>query len=155
MPDRDRPAGVPVFVREGDAPPGRRGEPTPPRRDEIEALAAEEFAALPPEFRASCADLVIRVEDFPEPDVLRYFGLDDRFGLLGLFHGLGLPFQSTSDVGRMPNVIFLYRRPILAYRAAHEDTLREIVRHVLVHEIGHHFGLSDADMEWIEAQAGE
>ena len=74
--------------------------------------------------------------------------------LLGLFQGVGLPQQSPSDVARLPNLIWLYRRPILDYWAEHEETLGHIIRHVLIHEIGHHFGLSDADMEAIEAGAG-
>jgi predicted Zn-dependent protease with MMP-like domain len=75
-----------------------------------------------------------------------------EFDLLGLFQGIGLPHQSNADTGRLPNMIWLYRRPILDYWAEHEETLGHIVRHVLIHEIGHHFGLSDADMEAIEAQ---
>jgi predicted Zn-dependent protease with MMP-like domain len=77
-----------------------------------------------------------------------------EFDLLGLFQGIGLPHQSHGDVARLPNMIWLYRRPILDYWAEHEETLGHIVRHVLIHEIGHHFGLSDADMEAIEAGAG-
>jgi predicted Zn-dependent protease with MMP-like domain len=77
--------------------------------------------------------------------------LESDFDLLGLFHGVGLPFQSETVPELMPNMIWLYRRPILDYWAEHEDTLGEIVTHVLVHEIGHHFGLSDEDMEAIEA----
>jgi predicted Zn-dependent protease with MMP-like domain len=79
---------------------------------------------------------------------------ESEFDLLGLFHGVGLPFQSEIAPEPMPNMIWLYRRPILDYWAEHEDTLGEIVTHVLVHEIGHHFGLSDEDMEAIEAGAG-
>ena len=77
--------------------------------------------------------------------------LESEFDVLGLFHGVGLPFQSDTMPELEPNMIWLYRRPILDYWAEHEDTLGEIVTHVLVHEIGHHFGLSDEDMEAIEA----
>jgi predicted Zn-dependent protease with MMP-like domain len=118
---------------------------------QLEALAREAFEALPDPFRALCRDLVIQVEDFPSDEVLARMGLTDPFDLLGLFEGVGLPFQSATDSGRMPNMIWLYRRPILDYWAEHEETLGAIVSHVLVHEIGHHFGLSDADMEMIEA----
>jgi predicted Zn-dependent protease with MMP-like domain len=118
---------------------------------QLEALAREAFEALPDQFRALCRDLVIQVEDFPTDEVLARMGLTDPFDLLGLFEGVGLPFQSATDSGRMPNMIWLYRRPILDYWAEHEETLGAIVSHVLVHEIGHHFGLSDADMETIEA----
>ena len=97
---------------------------------------------------------MIRVEDFPADDVIEEMGLESEFDLLGLFHGVGLPFQSESAPVKMPNLIWLYRRPILDYWAEHDETLGHIVRHVLIHEIGHHFGLSDADMEAIEAGAG-
>lgn len=125
----------------------------PPSLAEIEALAQEAYAKLPTEFRAMCQDLVIRVEDFPTDEVLESMHLESEFDLLGLFQGTGLPFQSTGDVARMPNMIWLYRRPILDYWAEHEETLGYIVRHVLIHEIGHHFGLSDGDMAAIEAAA--
>jgi predicted Zn-dependent protease with MMP-like domain len=85
--------------------------------------------------------------------VLDHMGAENEFDLLGLFQGVGLPFRAESDPIQMPNMIWLYRRPILDYWAEHEDTLGAIVKHVLVHEIGHHFGLSDADMEAIEASA--
>jgi predicted Zn-dependent protease with MMP-like domain len=76
---------------------------------------------------------------------------ETEYDLLGLFQGLGLPFQSVTTPMAMPNMIWLYRRPILDYWAEHEETLGAVITHVLVHEIGHHFGLSDADMEAIEA----
>jgi predicted Zn-dependent protease with MMP-like domain len=80
--------------------------------------------------------------------------IENEYDLLGLFQGIGLPFRSISMSGEMPNMIWLYRRPIIDYWAEHDDTLEDIITHVLVHEIGHHFGLSDADMEAIEAAAG-
>ena len=117
----------------------------------LEVLAGEVFRALPRGFRDLCADLVIQVDDFPSEDVLTEMQADTEFDLLGLFQGVGLPFRSESAPLQMPNMIWLYRRPILDYWAEHEETLGAIVRHVLVHEIGHHFGLSDADMAAIEA----
>jgi predicted Zn-dependent protease with MMP-like domain len=86
--------------------------------------------------------------------VLDSLGIDSPFGLLGLYTGVDLARKSVMDVSPMPDMVFLYRRPILDYWAEHEDTLGAIVAHVLVHEIGHHFGLSDDDMERIEAEAG-
>src|SRR5271169_1770261 len=123
-----------------------------PSLAELEILAGEVFAGLPKKFRELCADVVIQVDDFPTDEVLDTMGAESEFDLLGLFHGVGLPFRSESAPVQMPNMIWLYRRPILEYWAAHEDTLGAIVTHVLVHEIGHHFGLSDADMEAIEAR---
>jgi|SRR5690242_1350547 len=121
-----------------------------PSLADLDVLAAEVFRTLPERFRTLCDNLVIRVEDFPEDEVLREMGLEDEFDLLGLFQGVGLPFRSESAPTQMPNLIWLYRRPILDYWAEHEETLGAIVAHVLVHEIGHHFGLSDADIEAIE-----
>lgn len=124
-----------------------------PTLAEMEALAHDMLAQLPEGFRALCEGVVIRVEDFPTNDVLAELAAESEFDLLGLFQGTGLPHQSSDDTGRLPNMIWLYRRPILDYWAEHDETLGHIVRHVLVHEIGHHFGLSDEDMEEIEASA--
>ena len=122
-----------------------------PSLGDIEGLAQEAYARLPEHFRKLCEGLVIRVEDFPTSEVLDSMQAESEFDLLGLFQGVGLPLQSESAPTRMPNMIWLYRRPIIDYWAEHDETLGEIVTHVLVHEIGHHFGLSDADMATIEA----
>ena len=122
-----------------------------PSLEEIEVIATEAFARLPSKFRALCEDLVIRVEDFPTDEVLDDLGAETEFDLLGLFQGVGLPFRHESSPMQMPNMIWLYRRPILDYWAEHDEALGTIIKHVLVHEIGHHFGLSDEDMHAIEA----
>jgi predicted Zn-dependent protease with MMP-like domain len=122
-----------------------------PSLAELEVIAAEAFRRLPARFRDLCEGLVIRVEDFPTDEVFDSMRLQSEFDLLGLFHGVGLPFRSESDPVQMPNMIWLYRRPIIDYWAEHEETLGAVITHVLVHEIGHHFGLSDEDMEAIEA----
>jgi predicted Zn-dependent protease with MMP-like domain len=124
-----------------------------PSLTELEALAGEVFKHLPKRFRDLAADVVIRVDDFPSEDVLDEMHADSEFDLLGLFQGVGLPFRSESAAVQMPNMVWLYRRPILDYWAEHDETLGAIVKHVLVHEIGHHFGLSDADMAAIEETA--
>jgi predicted Zn-dependent protease with MMP-like domain len=121
---------------------------------DLEILAGTVFAGLPEKFRALCEGLVIRVEDFADDDVLDDMEIDDPLDLMGLFQGVGLPFQSDSTPVQMPNMIWLYRRPILDYWAENDETFGAIVAHVLVHEIGHHFGLSDDDMEAIEQAAG-
>ena len=134
-----------------DDPQAFRGALAPSLTD-IEELAREAYARLPETFRALCEGLVIRVEDFPTEEVLDTMGAESEFDLLGLFQGVGLPFMTAGQVtGQMPNMVWLYRRPILDYWAEHEETLGAIVTHVLVHEIGHHFGLSDDDMAAIEA----
>jgi predicted Zn-dependent protease with MMP-like domain len=124
-----------------------------PSLAEMETMAHDIFARLPRTFRDLCEGLIIRVDDFPTDEVLDEMDAASEFDLLGLFHGVGLPFRSDSDIARLPNMIWLYRRPILDYWAEHDEALGRIVRHVLIHEIGHHFGLSDADMEAIEATA--
>ena len=132
-----------------DHPPADRT----PTLAEFEALAAKSYAGLPAHFRELCEDLVIRVDDFPTPEVVAHMRVGSPYNLLGLFQGIGVPFR-PDVTGLMPNMIWLYRRPILAYWADHpEDSLNAIITHVLVHEIGHHFGFSDADMEAIEAAA--
>jgi predicted Zn-dependent protease with MMP-like domain len=122
-----------------------------PSLAEMETIAVAAFERLPKRFRALCDGLVIRVDDFPTDDVMKDMQLESEFDILGLFYGVGLPFQSETSPQPMPNMIWLYRRPILDYWAEHEETLGAIVTHVLVHEIGHHFGLSDDDMQAIEA----
>jgi predicted Zn-dependent protease with MMP-like domain len=124
-----------------------------PSLADIETMAHEIFQRLPKEFRELSEDIVIHVDDFPTDEVLDEMEAESEFDLLGLFQGVGIPFRGHGDVARLPNMIWLYRRPILDYWAEHDETFGEIVRHVLVHEIGHHFGLSDADMEQIEADA--
>ena len=122
-----------------------------PSLAELELLAADVFRRLPRRFRDLCAGLVIQVDDFPTEEVLDHMDAESEFDLLGLFQGVGLPFRAESETLQMPNMVWLYRRPILDYWAEHDETLGAIVKHVLVHEIGHHFGLSDADMDTIEA----
>ena len=101
-----------------------------------------------------CRDLVIRVEDFALDEVLDELDIEDPFDLMGLYQGLSLDKKSSLDIAREPDMVFLYRRAILDYWVESGETLGEIITHVLVHEIGHHFGFSDEDMEEIEEDAG-
>ncbi len=132
----------PHYARQSDRRPARL------------ALRQDALLGGPGNSGALCEGLVIQVEDFAPDEVLDDLGLESEFDLMGLFQGVGLPFRSQSAPVQMPNMIWLYRRPILDYWAEHDETLGAIVAHVLVHEIGHHFGLSDEDMEAIEAAAG-
>ena len=121
-----------------------------PTLDEIEKLAVEGFASLPEEFRALTGGVIFMVQDFPDNDVIEEMELETEFDILGLFSGPDLADLQGGAHAPQQTMIFLYRRPILDYWAEHAEPLGHIVRHVLIHEIGHHFGLSDEDMDAIE-----
>jgi predicted Zn-dependent protease with MMP-like domain len=125
-----------------------------PSLDDFETLANAAFAALPEEFRTLAGDITFQVADFPDEDVVKDMNLESEFEILGLFEGPDLAAQEAGQASGHPTMIFLYRRPILDYWAEHDEKLGDIVRHVLIHEIGHHFGLSDEDMHAIEDAAG-
>ena len=122
----------------------------PPDLDELHAIAAAAFGTIPAELRRSVAGVVIRVADFPDADVIADLKLDSPFDLLGLYQGVSLDRKSVLDTPGDVDMIFLYRRPILDYWCETGEDLGHVVRHVLIHEIGHHFGLSDDDMDRIE-----
>jgi predicted Zn-dependent protease with MMP-like domain len=123
----------------------------PRSREDFEAVAQEVWDALPEHFREMVGNLSIQIEDFASRDTLDHLSIGSPYGLLGLYHGLGLPFKSVWDLPHGPDMIFLYRIPILAFAHAGMEPVRDVIQHVLIHEIGHHFGFSDADMDAIEA----
>jgi len=123
-----------------------------PSLDDLDTIARRAFEQLPEEFRRLCEGLVIHVVDFPDDGTLEEMNAQSEFDLLGLFRGRGLAQSEATPSGVLPNMIWLYRRPLLDYWCEGEDTLEEVVTHVLIHEIGHHFGLSDDDMAEIEAR---
>ena len=113
------------------------------------------FAELPASFRRLCEGLVIQVVEFPDNETLDQMGAQSEFDLLGLFRGQGMAQRgAVAETGALPNMIWLYRRPLLDFWCEGDDSLGAVVTHVLVHEIGHHFGLSDADIEAIERSDG-
>lgn len=125
-----------------------------PSLDDLAAMAERAFAALPEGFRRLAGEVVFRVDDFPTEEVLDELGIEDPFGLTGLYSGVSLAERSAFGPEPEPSRVFLYRRPILDEWVENgEVSLEELVAHVLVHEIGHHFGLSDAQIEAIEARA--
>jgi len=127
----------------------------PPSLEEFHELASAAFAALPEEFRALCGNVVIHVADFAEDALLDELGIEDPFELTGLYEGIDVTEQSLSDPAASPNHVHLYRRAILDEWADRGDvTLGDLITHVLAHEIGHHFGLSDEEMHAIEEEAG-
>jgi predicted Zn-dependent protease with MMP-like domain len=123
-----------------------------PSLEDFQRLAADAFGQLPGSLRRLCGDIVIQVAEFPDEEVLDEMGLDSPFDLLGLFQGTGLAHRGLTRTGEMPNMIWLFRRPMLDFWAESDETLGDLVTHVLIHEIGHHFGMSDDDMEAIEAE---
>lgn len=126
-----------------------------PSLDDFAELGRAAFAALPEPFRGLAGSVLLRVEDFADDALLADLGVDDPFGLSGLYEGVDIVRRSLSDPEPHNSVIFLYRRPILDEWAERGDiTLGELITHVLVHEIGHHFGLSDEDIDRVEGEAG-
>ena len=125
----------------------------PPDLAEIEGLARAAFETIPDVLRAKAADVVIRVDDFPDLETEREMGLESPFELLGLYRGVPFGEKSVAATPQDVDMIFLYRRPLLDYWCETGEDLESLVRHVLIHEIGHHFGFSDEDMERIEAGA--
>ena len=126
---------------------------TPPNLAEMEAIARDALATIPDELRRHVDGVVIRIEDFPDASTQREMRLDSPFDLLGLYHGVSLDRKSVTETPEDVDMIFLYRRPLLDYWCETGEDLVHVVRHVLIHEIGHHFGFSDADMQHIEDRA--
>lgn len=126
-----------------------------PSLDEIAGIAERELARLPERFRRLVRGVSFRVEERCGEDVVRDMELEGPYDLLGLYHGVHIGEKDGGISGAGPDMVFLYRQALLDYWTESEDELEAVIRHVLVHEIGHHFGLSDDDMERIEAEAGE
>lgn len=124
-----------------------------PSLAQFEAIAARAFSRLPTAFRARCDGVAILIQDFPDDETLAAMGIESPFDLLGLYHGVDLTQGDSAASPTDVNRVFLYRRPLLDYWAEYDETLGDLITHVLVHEIGHHFGLSDDEMEAIEAAA--
>ncbi len=126
---------------------------TAPSTEEIEEIARGALNRLPAPFAASLGDVVLLVEDFADEATLRDMGIDDPFELTGLYEGIPLTERSVEQSGALPDKVRLFRRPILDEWADGDDTLEHLVTHVLIHEIGHHFGLSDEAMHALEDAA--
>jgi predicted Zn-dependent protease with MMP-like domain len=126
---------------------------SPPTLEDIDRLARAALASLPEPFQTFTKGVVLQIAEFPDDEVCEQMELDSPFDILGLYQGVAVGERGTESSGTLPDMVFLYRRPILDYWCETSEDLGHVVRHVLVHEIGHHFGLSDADMEAIEAEA--
>jgi predicted Zn-dependent protease with MMP-like domain len=124
----------------------------PPSLADLEKLAQDALDTIPGRLKRHLGPVVIRVEEFPDEETEEAMGLDSPFDILGLYQGIALPHKSFSDPRPDFDMVFLYRRPILDYWCETGEDLSRIVRHVLIHEIGHHFGFSDEDMARIEKE---
>ena len=125
-----------------------------PSLADIEQLAQAAVERLPALFRDHLASVLLRVEDFPDAEVMAAMALDSEWDILGLYQGRHVGMKGDEPTGVLPDMIFLYRRPMLDEWSQTDDSLEAIVTHVLVHEVGHHFGLSDAAMHAIEDSVG-
>jgi predicted Zn-dependent protease with MMP-like domain len=125
-----------------------------PSAEEIEAIARQALNALPQPFASSLGEIVLLVEEFADEATLEAMGIDDPFELSGLYEGVPLPERSVEQSGTLPETVRLFRRSLLDEWSSSEVTLERLVAHVLIHEIGHHFGFSDADMHALEESAG-
>jgi predicted Zn-dependent protease with MMP-like domain len=131
-----------------------KGQTYPPDAADIERLADAAIAAMPEHFRRHLANVILRVEDFADEEVLKSLGIDNEFDLTGLYSGRSLDKQDSWVSGELPPMIHLYRRPLLDEWAESGVSLEALITHVIVHEVGHHFGYSDAQMHAIEEQGG-
>ncbi|TCS64771.1 metallopeptidase family protein [Varunaivibrio sulfuroxidans] len=136
-------------------PPETPAFDSAPTLDDLERLAHEAFAEIPEALRRHVVDVVFRIDDFAPADVLGDLGLDNPFDLMGLYHGVPLGEKSVMASAADVDIIFLYRRAILDYWCESGESLPHIIRHVLIHEIGHHFGFSDAAMAALEGGVPE
>jgi predicted Zn-dependent protease with MMP-like domain len=127
---------------------------SPPTIEDLETLATAALETIPPELKVHLGPVVIRVEEFPDEETEAEMELETPFDILGLYRGVALPHKSVWSTPAAVDMIFLYRRPILDYWCETGEELERIVRHVLIHEVGHHFGFSDADMDRLEAEDG-
>jgi predicted Zn-dependent protease with MMP-like domain len=125
----------------------------PPQADEIEAIARSALQGLPRPFADSVADVVLQVEEFADDATLAHLGIGDPFELSGLYEGVPLTHRSVDQSGVLPERIRLFRRPILDEWCSRDETLERLVTHILIHEVGHHFGLSDEDIHALEDSA--
>ena len=132
--------------------PSRWG--TAPTLDDIAAMARKALDSLDEPFRTHAKAVAIKVEDFADEETLEAMKIDNPYELTGLYSGVALTLELQSAPSQIPPMVWLYRIPILLYWAEHDETLGAIVTHVLVHEIGHHFGFDDDDMDAIEKAAG-
>lgn len=121
-----------------------------PDLTDIYEMAYTVLEDLPQKFRSYTQSIMIRVENFADAETLESLNLSDKYDLLGLYRGVPLPLKMSGAIVSIPDTIFLYRAPVIRFAQEHDEEVGRLVHHVMIHEIGHHFGFSDFDMEWIE-----
>ena len=121
-----------------------------PTTDHVQALAEQAILSIPRALRAQAGNVAVQVVDFPNEETVREMGLESPFDLLGLYVGVALTERSVSHPRSEPDMVYLYRRPLLEYWCKTGADLAELVSHVLIHEIGHHFGYSDEEMDALQ-----
>lgn len=117
---------------------------------EIYALAYRTINFLPHRFQEYTSNILVRVENFADQDILDGLKLTDKYDLLGLYQGIPLPLKSSTEMLAIPDIIYLFRGPLIRFSRENTEPLPQLVHHVMIHEIGHHFGFSDFDLDWIE-----
>jgi predicted Zn-dependent protease with MMP-like domain len=132
---------------------GQEGARVAPSAQEIEAIARRTLAALPEAFRRHLGEIVLIVEDFADDETLKALDIESPFDLTGVYHGRPIGEKSSMESGAVPDRIHLYRRAILDEWIEDGEDLTTLVRHIVIHEVGHHFGLSDDDMHRLEDEA--
>ena len=138
-----------------DAPLHRYERPDLPDLTDIYVLAYQTLNFLPSRFQAYTRNILVCVENFAAQDVLDGLKLTDKYDLLGLYQGIPLPLKSRKNSRVVPDIIYLYRCPLIRFARENSDTLTQLIHHVMIHEIGHHFGFSDFDLDWVEKNLRE
>lgn len=129
---------------------GKRNEAADmPDLADLYTMAYKTLASLPEKFKPFVKNLLVRVENFADDDIIKNLKLDDKYDLLGLYRGIPLPLKATPNSGNLPDIIYLYRCPLIKYASENNSKVEDIVHHVMIHEIGHHFGYSDHELDWI------
>lgn len=129
---------------------GKRNETSEmPDLADLYTMAYKTLSALPEKFKPFVKNLLVRVENFADEETIKSLKLTDKYDLLGLYRGVPLPLKASPSSGNLPDIIYLYRCPLIKYASENNENVEEIVHHVMIHEIGHHFGYSDNDIDWL------
>ncbi|MBX3458124.1 MAG: metallopeptidase family protein [Candidatus Paracaedibacteraceae bacterium] len=128
---------------------GRNTMAEMPDLADLYTLAYKTLSSLPEKFKPFVKNLLVRIENFADDDTIKNLRLNDKYDLLGLYRGVPLPLKATPNSSNLPDIIYLYRCPLIKYASENSEKIEEIVHHVMIHEIGHHFGYSDNDTDWI------